>query len=199
MQGWCPSSLTAYSYYFTTCILVLKFVTKWVFFEEIQDLHFLRKRGILVLTSLNLEKKGLIWCPVFYCEKGGSFGLKSQCFTAKKGGSSWTEKSVFYREKGVVVLSWRVIVLTQKRRSFSNWRTRMGTTFSSEWGSRRWCPVTFWARTISTPHFSTKNAFWDPKHDTATPAQNVQEIPLINEITSNLIKLSGLNKFKFDI
>ncbi len=49
-----------HSYYFTTRILVLKFVNKGVFFEEIQDFHFHRKRGILVLTSLNLEEKGFI-------------------------------------------------------------------------------------------------------------------------------------------
>ncbi len=53
---------------------------------------------------MNLKKKkGYFLCPVFYCEKGGSFGLKSQCFTANKGGSIWTEKSVFYREKGVIL------------------------------------------------------------------------------------------------
>ncbi len=48
-----------HSYYFTTRILVLKFANKGVFFEEIQDSHFHRKGGILVFTSVNLEKKGL--------------------------------------------------------------------------------------------------------------------------------------------
>ncbi len=49
-----------HSYYFTTCILVLKCTNNGVFFEEIQDLHFPRKGGILALTSVNLEKNGLI-------------------------------------------------------------------------------------------------------------------------------------------
>ncbi len=35
-----------HSYYFTTCILVLKFVNKGVFLEEIQDSHFPRKKGV---------------------------------------------------------------------------------------------------------------------------------------------------------
>ncbi len=97
-----------HSYYFTTPILVLKK------FEEIQDSHFPRKGGILVLASVNLEKKGLILMSSIYCENGGSFGLKSQCFTAKKGvnfelksqcfiakkGSFWAEKSVFCCKKG---------------------------------------------------------------------------------------------------
>ncbi len=52
-----------HSYYFTTRILVLKFVNKGVFFEEIQDSHFPRKGGILV-------EKGVI----FYV----------QCFTVKR-------------------------------------------------------------------------------------------------------------------
>ncbi len=53
---------------------------------------------------------------MFYCENGGSFGLKSQCFTAKKEvnfglksqcfiakkGSFWAEKSVFCSKKGVI-------------------------------------------------------------------------------------------------
>ncbi len=44
---------------------------------------FLEKGGILVLTSMNLEKNGLIFMLIYH----------------KKGGSFWTEKSVFYREK----------------------------------------------------------------------------------------------------
>ncbi len=111
MPRWNPSPLTPY--YFTTCILVLKFANKAVCFEEIQDSHFPRKRGILVLTSVNLEKKGLILMSVFYCENGVhlgwkvivlakkrvNFGLKSQCFITKKG-SLWAEKLVFCRIKG---------------------------------------------------------------------------------------------------
>ncbi len=51
---------------------------------------------------------------MFFCEKECSFGLKSQCFTTKKGfiwnwkvsvlswkkGSFWAEKSVFCRKRG---------------------------------------------------------------------------------------------------
>ncbi len=123
------------SYYFITCILVLKFVNKGLFVEEIQDSHFSRKGCILVLTSMNLEKKGLFFMSSVLPWKGGSLGLKSQIFTAKKEvhfglksqcfitkkGSFWAEKSVYYHKK---------------RGAFSNWRTRMGTIFSSEWGSR---------------------------------------------------------------
>ncbi len=123
------------SYSFITCILVLKFVNKGLFVEEIQDSHFSRNGCILVLTSMNLEKKGLFFMSSVLPWKGSSLGLKSQIFTAKKRGSFWIEKSVFYHEKGVV-LSWKVGVLPQKRGAFSNWRTRMGTIFSSEWGSR---------------------------------------------------------------
>ncbi len=97
----------------------------------------------MVLTSLNLEKKGLILKPVFYHEKEGSLGLKKSVFYHKKGGSFWTEKSVFYREK-CIILSCKVSVLPQKRGSFSNWRTRMCTTFCSEWESRG-CNLTYFA------------------------------------------------------
>ncbi len=45
---------------------------------------------------------------------------------------------MFYHEKGVVS-NWKVSVLPQKRGLFSNWRIRMGTTFSSEWGSQSLC------------------------------------------------------------
>ncbi len=128
-------SKLSHSYCFTTCILVLKFKNKWVFFEEIKESHFPRKGGILVLTSVNLEKKGVILMSSVLPWKGGFIWAKKSVFYSKKRRSSWTEKSVLYREKGVV-LSWKVSALTQKRGSFSNWRTRMGTTFSSEWGSR---------------------------------------------------------------
>ncbi len=115
------------AYYFTTCILVLKFMNKGIFFEEIQDLHFPQKRGYFGTHLCKFGERVYFWCPVFYHEKGDSFGLKSHCLTQKRG-SFWTEKSVFYREKGVV-LSWKVSVLKQKRGAFSNWRTRMGTIF----------------------------------------------------------------------
>ncbi len=60
---WCiiyPSSL---SYYFITRILVLKFANKGVFFEEIQDSHFPRKRGYFGTHLLEL------WYPTvhIYC------------------------------------------------------------------------------------------------------------------------------------
>ncbi len=93
----------AHSYYFTTCILVLKFTNKGVFFAEIQDSHFHRKRGYFGTHLLEFgTKRGYFWCPVFYREKGGSFGLKSQCFTAKKG----------------FILDWKVRVLSRKRGRF---------------------------------------------------------------------------------
>ncbi len=111
-----PSSLT-HTTLFTTRILVLKFVNEGVILEEIHDSHFPRKRGILVLTSVNLEKNGLyfnssvlqwkslkrvfIWAEksVFYCKKGVHFELKSQYFIVKNGLFS-DEKSVFCHKKG---------------------------------------------------------------------------------------------------
>ncbi len=57
--------------YFTTRILVLKFANKGVFFEEIQDSHFHRKR---VYFGTHICEFG---------EKGVNFGV--QCFTLKKG------------------------------------------------------------------------------------------------------------------
>ncbi len=59
------------SYYFTTRILVLKFVNKGVFYEEIQDSHFLRKRGYFGTRLL------------VFGEKWVNFDV--QCFTVKKG------------------------------------------------------------------------------------------------------------------
>ncbi len=92
-----------HSYYFTTRILVLKFANKGVFFEEIQDSHFPRKMGYFGTHLREFGEKGVNFDEVFYCENGDSFLLKSQCFTAKKGGSFSTEKSVFYCKKGVVL------------------------------------------------------------------------------------------------
>ncbi len=70
--------------------------------EEIQDSHIPRKRGILVLTSVNLAKKRLFFIPVFYSEKVGSFGRTSLCFTTKRG----------------FILDWKVSALSQKRGCF---------------------------------------------------------------------------------
>ncbi len=102
-----------HSYYFTTCILVLKFVNKGVFLEDIQDLHFPRKRGYFGTHLLEFGEK--------------TVNFDVQCFTVKKGvhlrwkvsvlsqkeGSFWTKQSVFYSEKGVV-LSWKVVFCCKK-------------------------------------------------------------------------------------
>ncbi len=106
-------------------------MNKGVLFDKIQDSHFPRKRGYFgtyllefgekgvnfYLQCFTVKKGGFIWAEksVFYLKKGVHFGLKSQCFIVKKG-LFWAEKSVF----------------TTKRGSYSNWRTRMGSTFSSE-------------------------------------------------------------------
>ncbi len=118
-----------HSYYFTKSILVLKFANKGVFCFRKSWIHiFLEKGGILVLTSVNLEKKGLILMSSVLPWKKVFIWAEKAVFYHKKGGSFSTEKLVFYRKK-VFVLSWKVTVLPQKRGSFSNWRTRMGTTF----------------------------------------------------------------------
>ncbi len=91
--------------------------------------------GILVIRSVNLEKNWLILMSSVLSWKRGFIWAKKSVFYSKKGGSFWTEKSVFFCEKGVI-LSWKVSVLLQKMGLFSNCITRMGTTFSSEWGSR---------------------------------------------------------------
>ncbi len=59
---------------------------------------FLEKGGILVLTSVNLAKNRLILMSVFHCENEGTFELKSQCFSAKKG----------------LILDWKVSVLSSE-------------------------------------------------------------------------------------
>ncbi len=89
-----------HSYYFTTRILVLKFANKGCFLRKSRIHIFLEKRDILVLNSLNLEKKGLILMSSVYCENGIHLGWKVCVLPPKKGGSFWTEKSVFYCEKG---------------------------------------------------------------------------------------------------
>ncbi len=126
---WMYSQLS-HSYYFTTCILVLKFVSEWVF-EEIQDLHFPRKRWYFGTYLLE------------FGEKGVNFDV--HCFIVKKGVGiilDW-QVSVLSWKRGCFELKSRC--LAAKKGSFSNWRTRMGTTFSSEWGSwavmiSEWCP-----------------------------------------------------------
>ncbi len=61
---------------------------------------FLEKGGILVLASMNLEEKGVNFDVVFYREKGGSFGLKSQCFTVKRGVHFGLKSQCFIAKKG---------------------------------------------------------------------------------------------------
>ncbi len=48
----------SHSYYFTTRIIVLKFANKGVFFEEIQDSHFPRKRGYFGTHLHEFGEKG---------------------------------------------------------------------------------------------------------------------------------------------
>ncbi len=60
-----------HSYYFTIRILVLKFANKGVFFVEIQDSHFPRKRGYF---GTHLHEFGV---------KGANFDV--HCFTVKMG------------------------------------------------------------------------------------------------------------------
>ncbi len=54
-----PKTQLPHSYYFTTRILVLKFTNKGVFFEEIQDSHFPRKRGYFSTHLREFEEKGV--------------------------------------------------------------------------------------------------------------------------------------------
>ncbi len=69
---------------------------------------------------------------MFYCEKEGSFGLKSQCFTTKKGFIlDWKVHGLSWKRDCFELKSQR---FPQKRGTFSNWRTRMGIPISSEWG-----------------------------------------------------------------
>ncbi len=49
-----------HSYYFTTHILVLKFMNKGVFYLGNQDSHFPRKRGYFGTRLLEFGEKGLI-------------------------------------------------------------------------------------------------------------------------------------------
>ncbi len=95
-------------------ILVLKFVNKRVFFEEIQESHFPRKRGyfrthlheggekrvIFYVQSFTVESGvHLCWQVSFIAKKWVHFGLKRQCFIVKNG-LFWAEKPVFCRQKG---------------------------------------------------------------------------------------------------
>ncbi len=90
-----------YMYYFTTPILILKFTNEGVSFEEFQESHFPRKK-VYFGTHLREfgEKMDYFWCPVFYCENGGSFGLKSQRFTTKKGVHFELKSQCFIAKRG---------------------------------------------------------------------------------------------------
>ncbi len=98
-----PPSQLPHSYYFTTHILVLKFANKGVFFEEIQDLHFHRKR-------------------VYFGTHVGEFGGKGvnfdvQCFTVKKGVHLDWNITVLPQKRGFI-LDYKVSVLSRKRGRF---------------------------------------------------------------------------------
>ncbi len=90
------------AYYFTTCILVLKFMNKGIFFEEIQDLHFPQKRGYFGTHLCKFGEKGLF--------------LMSSVLPWK-GGFIWAEKSLFNAKKGFI-LDWKVSILSWKRGRF---------------------------------------------------------------------------------
>ncbi len=129
---WFSAQLT-HSYYFSTHTLVLKFVNKGVFFEEIQDSHFPKKKGYFGTHLLECGEKGVNVDVQCFTVKRGFIWAEKSVFYCKRGGSPWTEKSVFYREKGVD-LSWKVCLATTNGVIFKR-RTRIGITFSSEWGS----------------------------------------------------------------
>ncbi len=72
--------------YFTKRILVLKFVNKGVFFEEIQDSHFPSKRGYFGAYLCEFGEKGVIfYVQCFTVKRVVHFGLTSQRFTSRKG------------------------------------------------------------------------------------------------------------------
>ncbi len=73
-----------------------------VFYQEIQDSQFPRKRGFCGIHLHEFGEKGVIFlCSVCYREKGGSFGLKSQRFTAKKGVHFGLKSQCFIMKKGL--------------------------------------------------------------------------------------------------
>ncbi len=75
-----------HSYYFTTRILVLKFVNKGVFFEEIPDSYIPRKRGYFGTHIREFGEKRVNYdVQCFNVKIGVHFGLKSQCFILENG------------------------------------------------------------------------------------------------------------------
>ncbi len=101
-----------HSYYFTTRILFLKFVNKGVFFEEIQDSHFPRKREYF---GTHLGDKGVIFdVQCFTVKRGIHLGWKVSVLLQKRG-SVWTEKSVLSRQRGYF---WWPVFYREKGSSF---------------------------------------------------------------------------------
>ncbi len=110
-----------HSYYFTTPILILKFVNKGIFCEEIQDSHFPRKRGYF---GTHLREFG---------EKMVNFDV--QCFTVKMGVHLGWKVSVLPQKRGFI-LHWKVSVWSRKRGCFELksqcFVTKMGVIFKQE-------------------------------------------------------------------
>ncbi len=103
-----------HSYYFTSRIIVLKFANKGVFFEEIQDLHFHRKRGYFSTHLREFgEKRVNFDVQCFTVKKKVHLGWKVKCFTAKMGVHFGLKSQVFYCLKGVVLR--RKVCFTAKK------------------------------------------------------------------------------------
>ncbi len=110
-----------HSYCFTTRILVLKFVNKGVFLEEIQDSYFPWKRGYF---GIHLRELG---------EKGVTFEV--QCFTMKRRVHLGWKVSVLLQKRGFI-LDWKVSVLLRKSGNFELksqcFATKKGVIFKLE-------------------------------------------------------------------
>ncbi len=74
-------------------------MNNFFFFRNSRICIFLEEGGILVLTSVNLEKKGLFFMSSVLWWKRGFIWTDKSVFNHKKGGSFWTEMSVLYRKK----------------------------------------------------------------------------------------------------
>ncbi len=78
-------------------------MNKRVFFEEIQDSHFPRKRGYFGTHLHEFGEKGCNFDVQSFTVKKGFIWAEKSVFHCKKGGSFWTEKSVFYHEKAIAL------------------------------------------------------------------------------------------------
>ncbi len=78
-------------------------MNKGVFFEEIQDSHFLRKGGYFGTHICEFVGKGVNFDVHCFNVKMGFVLSEKSVFYRKKVGSFWTEKFVFYRENAVVL------------------------------------------------------------------------------------------------